>query len=91
MHVFLNSALTGGEWRVSHPDRVTSKEISSCVHWKLGWVWPRIGLDDVEKKQILDPTGTRTPNTLRSAQGQSLYRLHYPGHHYSNMLVPNGL
>jgi hypothetical protein len=51
----------------------------------------RTGLDDVEKKQILDPTGTRTPNTLRSAQGQSLYLLHSPGHHYSNILVLNGL
>jgi hypothetical protein len=41
-HVFLISALVGGEWSVSMPDLFTPE--------KVGWVSPRTGLDVVEKK-----------------------------------------
>jgi hypothetical protein len=38
---FLISALDGGEWSASHPDRFTLGE------WIGGWVNPRTGLDAV--------------------------------------------
>jgi hypothetical protein len=59
IHVFLTSALVGGEWSASRPCRFTPRVKAPSTHWIGGWVGPRAGLDDVEK--ILDPTGTRTP------------------------------
>jgi hypothetical protein len=49
IHVFLTSALVGGEWSAAHRD----------THWIGGWVGPRTALDVVEI--ILDTTGTQTP------------------------------
>jgi hypothetical protein len=46
IHVFLTSALVGGELSTSGPGRFTP-------HWIGGWVGPRATLNDVEK--ILDP------------------------------------
>jgi hypothetical protein len=64
IHIFLTSALAGGEWSASRPGRFTPGQKAPGTHWIRGWVDPRASLDDVEK--ILDPTGTRTP-TLRSS------------------------
>jgi hypothetical protein len=64
IHIFLISALAGGEWSASRPGCFTPGERTSDTHWIGGWVDPRAGLDDVEK--ILDTTGTRTP-TPRSS------------------------
>jgi hypothetical protein len=61
IHVFLTSAVVGGEWSASLPGRLTPG-----THWIGGSVGPRAGLDDVEK--ILDPTGTRTPTPRSSSQ-----------------------
>jgi hypothetical protein len=47
-HVFFNSALVGGEWSASH-----LRERGPCTHWIGGWVGPRTGLDDVEKRKFL--------------------------------------
>jgi hypothetical protein len=58
IHIFLPSALSGGEWSVSRPGRFTPRERAPGTNWIWGWVEPRAGMDDVEK--ILDPTGTRT-------------------------------
>jgi hypothetical protein len=63
IHIFLTSALAGGEWSASRSDRFTPGERSPGTHW-IGWVNPRAGLD-VEK--ILDPTGTRTPTPRSSS------------------------
>jgi hypothetical protein len=41
LHIFLTSALVGGEWSASHPGRFTPG-----THWIGGWVNPRSGLDD---------------------------------------------
>jgi hypothetical protein len=49
IHIFLTSALAGGEWSVSRPDRFTPGERAPGIHWIGGWVDPRAGLDDVEK------------------------------------------
>jgi hypothetical protein len=49
MHVFLTSALVGGEWSASRPGRFTSGERAPGTHWIGGWVGPRAGLDEVER------------------------------------------
>jgi hypothetical protein len=43
-HVFLTSALVGGEWSASQPGRFTTG-----THWIGGWVGTRACLDDMEK------------------------------------------
>jgi hypothetical protein len=51
---FLTSALGGGEWSVSHPDRVTLGETIPGAHWiEEDWVGLRSGLDSVENKNSL--------------------------------------
>jgi hypothetical protein len=47
IHVFLTSALVGGEWSASRPGRFTPG-----THWIGGWVGPRTGLD-VEMRKFL--------------------------------------
>jgi hypothetical protein len=53
IHIFLTSALAGGEWSASCPG-----EKDPGTNWMGGWVNTRASLDDVEK--IPDPTGTQT-------------------------------
>jgi hypothetical protein len=64
IHIFLTSALVGGEWSASRPGRFTPGERTPGTHSIGGWVDPRAGLYDVMK--ILDPTGTRTPTSWSS-------------------------
>jgi hypothetical protein len=45
IHIFLTSALAGGEWSASRLCRFTPG-----THWIGGWVGPRAGPDDVEKR-----------------------------------------
>jgi hypothetical protein len=45
LHIFLISALYGGEWSGSRFCYFTLGERASSAHWIGGWVWPRIGLD----------------------------------------------
>jgi hypothetical protein len=78
MHIFLTSALVGGEWSVSRPCRFTPGKEPPGTHWTGGWEGLRAGLDDEET--ILDPTGTELRHLGRAARSQSLYRLSYPGH-----------
>jgi hypothetical protein len=47
---FLTSALAGDEWSASRPSRFTLAETVLGSHWIEGWVEPRVGLDDAEKK-----------------------------------------
>jgi hypothetical protein len=67
VHVFLTSALLGGEWSASRPGHFTPKERVPGIHWIGGWVGPRAGLDDVEKRKNPDPSGNRTPTRLSSS------------------------
>jgi hypothetical protein len=56
-HLFLISALVGGECSVSCPDPLTSKEsapVSRCIGSRVG---PRAGLDGVEKRKFLTLLG----------------------------------
>jgi hypothetical protein len=64
-HIFLTSALAGGEWSTSRPDRFNIGERDPGTHWIGGWVDPKAGLDDVVK--ILDPTGTGNPTPRSSS------------------------
>jgi hypothetical protein len=52
INVFLTLALVGGEWSASHLGRFAPGERTPGTHWVGGWVGPRIGLDDVERRKI---------------------------------------
>jgi hypothetical protein len=71
---FLISALVGGERSASRPGRFTPG-----THCTGGWVEPRAGLDDVEKRKFLNLPGLELRPLIRPARSQSLYRLRYPG------------
>jgi hypothetical protein len=57
IYIFLTSALVGGEWPASRPCRFTPGERAPDTHWIGGWVDPRAGLDDVEKRKFLTLQG----------------------------------
>jgi hypothetical protein len=73
IHIFLTSALAGGEWSASRPGRFTPREKAPGTHWIGDWVDPRAGLDD------MDPTGTRTPTPWSSSPVAS---------HYTDYAIP---
>jgi hypothetical protein len=50
IHTFLTSAQVGGEWSCSRPCRVTTRERAAGTHWVESLENPRVGLDEVEKK-----------------------------------------
>jgi hypothetical protein len=79
IHVFLTSALAGGEWSVSSPSRFNPGEKATGIHWIGGWVERRGGLDDVEKRKFFILPGLELRLLGRPARSQSLYRLSYPG------------
>jgi hypothetical protein len=78
IHIFLTSALVGVEWTASRPGRFTPWERAPGTHWIGGWVGPRAGLDDVEKRKFLTLAGLELRPLCRPARSQSLYRLCYP-------------
>jgi hypothetical protein len=78
IHIFLTSALVVGEWSASRPCRFTPGEIASGTHWIGGWVDPRTGLDDVEKRKFLTVPGLELRLLCHPARTQSLYWLRYP-------------
>jgi hypothetical protein len=45
---FLTSALAGGEWSASRPG-----PLYPGTHWIRGWVDPRAGMNDVQKRKFL--------------------------------------
>jgi hypothetical protein len=51
LHEVLTSALDGGEWPASRPDRFATGEMFLGTHWIGGWVVPRAGLDAVAKRK----------------------------------------
>jgi hypothetical protein len=78
IHIFLTSALVGGEWSASRPSRFTPGERARGAHWIGGPVGPRAGLDDVENRKHLTLPGLELQHLGRPARSQSLYRLCYP-------------
>jgi hypothetical protein len=67
---FLTWALVGGEWSNSRPGRFIPG-----THWIGGWVGPRAGLDDMEKRKFLTLPGLELRPVGRPARSQSLYRV----------------
>jgi hypothetical protein len=80
IHIFLTSALAGGEWSGSSPSRFTSGERVLGTHWIGGWVDPRAGVDDVEERKFLTLAGLELRPLCRPTRSQSPYRLRYPGY-----------
>jgi hypothetical protein len=74
IHIFLTSALVGGEWSASRPGCFTPGERIPGTRWIGGWVVPRIVLDGVEKISPLPRLELRPLG--RPTRSQSLY--HYP-------------
>jgi hypothetical protein len=69
--------LAGREWSVSRPGSFTPVERAPGTHWIGGWVGPRAGVDDVEKRRFLSLPGLELQPLCRPARSQSLYRLRY--------------
>jgi hypothetical protein len=79
IHIFLTSALGEGEWSATRPCRFTPGEGAPGSYWIGGWVGPRAGLDDVEKRKLLILPGLELRPLGRPARSQSLYLLRYLG------------
>jgi hypothetical protein len=71
---FLDLGISWSEWSASRPGRFTPG-----THWIGGWVDPRTGLDEMEKRKFLTISGLELRPLGRTARSQSLYRLRYPG------------
>jgi hypothetical protein len=74
IHIFLTLAQVAGEWSASRTCRFTPG--THCIG---GWVDPRAGLDDVDKRKFLTIPGLELRPLARPARSQSLYWLRYPG------------
>jgi hypothetical protein len=73
IHIFVTSVV-GGEWSASCSHRFTAG-----THWIGGWVGPRAGLDDVEKRKFFTLSGLELQPLSCPAYSWSLYQLRYPG------------
>jgi hypothetical protein len=78
-HVFMTSALVGGNWSASRSCRFTLGEKDPTSHEIRGWVCPTASLDDMEKRKCFILPGLELRPLGRPAHSQSLYRLRYPG------------
>jgi hypothetical protein len=74
---FLTSALVGGGWSASRRGRFIPGERTPGTHWIGGWVNPRAGLNDLEKRKFLTLSGLELRPLRRPVRRQSLYRLLY--------------
>jgi hypothetical protein len=59
------------------------------THWIGGWVVPRAGLDELEKRKFLTLPGLELRPLGLPARSQSLYRLRYPGSYPSGRTKKN--
>jgi hypothetical protein len=78
IHIFLASALVGGDWSASRPCRFIPGERATGTHWIGRWMDPRVDLDEAEKRKFLTLPGLELRPLGRPACSQSLYRLSYP-------------
>jgi hypothetical protein len=75
IHIFLTSALAGGECSASRPERFNPGERAPGTHWTGGWTDPRAGLDDMGKWKSLLPPGLELRSLSCPSRSQSLYWL----------------
>jgi hypothetical protein len=68
------------------PRPLYPRERAPGTHWIGGWVNPRVGLDDVEKRNFLTLPGLELRPLGRPARSQLPYRLRYLG---SDIATPN--
>jgi hypothetical protein len=87
IHIFLTSALAGGEWLASRLGRFPPGERAPGNPWIAGWVDPRTCLGDVEKKKFLTLPGLKLRPLCRPVRSQSLYLLSYLGSNNAVYLV----
>jgi hypothetical protein len=71
-HIFLTSTLAGGEWSGLRPGRFTPRERDPGTHWIGGWVDPRAGLEDAEKRKFLTLPRLELRPLSRPARNHSL-------------------
>jgi hypothetical protein len=76
LHVFLTSALDGGEWSVSRPCRFTPRETGPRYPLDRKQDGPQSRSGRSGACKILAPAGNRTPG--RPNHSPSQYRLSYP-------------
>jgi hypothetical protein len=72
----------GPSWRgvaASRPCRLTPGERAPDTYCIGGWVGPRTGLDDVERRKFLPLPGLELRPRGSPSSSQSLYRLSYSG------------
>jgi hypothetical protein len=82
VEIYITSAVAGGEWSASRPGRFTPGEKARDTLWIGGWVDPRAGMDDLEKRKFLALPGLELQPLSRPARSQPLYRLYYTGSSY---------
>jgi hypothetical protein len=82
IHIVLTSALVGGEWSALRPGRFTPGERAPGTHSIGGWVDPRAGLDDMEKRKSLTTPRLELRPLGRPVRSQLLYRLSYLGSYF---------
>jgi hypothetical protein len=63
-------------------------EKAPCTHWIGGWVDPRTGLDNMEKRKIYPLPGLELRPLSCPAHSQLPYRTHYPGFHEQHITPP---
>jgi hypothetical protein len=88
IHIFL----------IHGPASLPPEKEPACTHWFGGWVGPRVGLHNVEKRTFLILPGLELRPLGRPARSQSLYRVRYPGscetsrlpHFRENLLTDGG-
>jgi hypothetical protein len=67
--ILLTSALAGGERQLHTPAALHPGKQPPCTHLIGGWVGPRAGMDNVEKRKFLTPQGTQNsdPSVVQPA------------------------
>jgi hypothetical protein len=88
IHIFLTLALVGGEWSASRRGRFSPRKRTPGTNLTGGWVSPRAGLDDVEKKKFLTLPGLELRHLGHPVRSQSLYRMRHPGSKETKSLAP---
>jgi hypothetical protein len=70
IHIFLTSALVGGEWSTSRPYRFTPGESDPDTRCIGSWVDLRAGMEDVKKRKFLTQLGLELPRGRPALAGR---------------------